>query len=361
MRNEFAIVMHKRPFLAKMGFKPQVAVTLPSVVRLLADNSTSASGRELFNDNIDAILDEAVTVVASRMKEMIRLVAAAHADIRRAREEGLEFSDAMEGLVYNGVDLPRLPSWIPRNRDAPFDADPEQMLAFLDSHALSTFRCRKCNDVFSGTSAAIHIRQAWNHCVPPHHYDLDKLEADEWLPIGGTEPYGLDTDARTLVRALKLNQLADSMELECSDKTYKDSGDLHGIKMPEEEMYVVRFDRKCDCGFSKGHDLSSTVSLEALFFKSSTVWTKLTALPKQNSYLSKHWATKPGHKVTVTPVVDYSATFRHKVNAAKTRDAYDSLGLGMFDDDPYYGGEDGYSDEDEGMGFWDHFDFLPYL
>lgn len=110
MKNQFSIMMPKRPLLAKMGFNSHVAATLPIIARLAADNSTSASGTELFRANSDAILDDAVGVVANRMKEMIRLVAAAHAEIRRGREEGVEFPDAMEGLDYKSVDLPRLPS-----------------------------------------------------------------------------------------------------------------------------------------------------------------------------------------------------------------------------------------------------------
>ena len=347
----------QRPVLTKMGFTAQVAVTLPTVVRLVADNSTSAAGWELFNANVDAILDEAVAVVASRMQEMIRLVAAAHAEVRQDREQAVELSDAMEGLDYKSVDLPRLPSWIPRNRETPIDADPEQMFAFLDSHALSAFRCRKCNGVFSGGSAAQHVLHFWNQCMPSHHYDPDEVDVNEWMPIGGTGPYGFDTDARTLLRTLKLNQLANSIELECSDKTYKDSGLRHGINLPEEEMYVVRFDRKCDCGFSKGHDLSSTVSTEALCWIINHS-DEADRLAIQNSYLSKHWATKPGHQVTVTPVVDYSATFRHKVDAADARDAYDYLGLGMFDNDSYSEegfGEDYYEDGE------DYYGYLEYL
>lgn len=266
MMCQYDAMRYKRPLLAKVGFRSQVATTLPIITNLVADNSTSATGKELFNDNINAILDKAVAVVVSRMEAMIRLVAAAHADIRLGREEGVEFSDAMDGLDYNSVDLPRLPSWIPRNSETPFDADPEQMCAFLDSHALSTFRCRKCNGVFSGTSAAQHATERWSLCAPPHHYNVEKIVVAEWLSVGSASPHGLDTDARTLVRTLKLKQLADSMELECSDKTYKDFADLHGIEMSQEDMYVVGFDCKCDCGFSKGHDLASIVSLEALLF-----------------------------------------------------------------------------------------------
>lgn len=78
-------------------------------------------------------------------------------------------------------------------------------------------------------------------------------------------------------------------------------------------------------------------------------------------YLSKHWATKPGHKVTITPVVDYSAMFRNKVDAAKMRDAYDSLGLGMFDNDPYYGVED-YEEDYYGDDYGeDDYGYLEYL
>ena len=257
MRSQFGLTSHKRPILTKMGFGSRVAVTLPIIARLVADNSTSASGTELFNNNIDAILDEAVAVVANRMKEMIRLVAAAHAEVRQSREQAVELSDAMEGLDYNSVDLPRLPSWIPRNRDAPFDADPEQMLAFLDSHALSTFRCRKCNGVYSGLSAVHHATKNYGACVPPDPHN--RVEVAEWLPIGGTGLYGLDTDARTLLRTLKLNELANSIELECSDKSYKVSAERHGIEMPEEEMYVVTFSRKCDCGTSHGQNFAMIV------------------------------------------------------------------------------------------------------
>lgn len=257
MRNQFGIMSHARPILTKMGFGSRVAVTLPIVARLVADNSTSASGTELFNKNVDAILDEAMAVVANRMKEMIHLVAAAHAEVRQGREQAVELSDAMEGLDYNSVDLPRLPSWIPRNRDAPFDADPEQMLAFLDSHELSTFRCRKCNGVLSGLSAAQHATRYYGACVPPHHHN--RVEVAEWLPIGGTDPFGLDTDARTLARTLKLKQLADSVELECSDKSLAISAERHGIEMSEEEKYVVTFSRKCECGTSYGHNLASIV------------------------------------------------------------------------------------------------------
>ena len=247
----------QRPVLTKMGFTAQVAVTLPTVVRLVADNSPSAAGWELFNANDDAIFDEAVAVVASRMQEMIRLVAAAHAEVRQGREQAVEFSDAMEGLDYNSVDLPRLPSWIPRNRETPIDADPEQMFAFLDSHALSAFRCRKCNGVFSGLSAAQHATRNYVACVPPNPHN--RVDVAEWLPIGGTGLYGLDTDARTLLRTLKLNELANSIELECSDRSYKVSAERYGIEMPEEEMYFVTFTRKCDCGTIHGQNFAMIV------------------------------------------------------------------------------------------------------
>lgn len=66
---------------------------------------------------------------------------------------------------------------------------------------------------------------------------------------------------------------------------------------------------------------------------------KLTVSPTQNLYLSEHWATKPGHAVTVTPVVEYSRAFRIKVDAAeravdraKTRNAFDYFGFGIYDD-----------------------------
>ena len=66
---------------------------------------------------------------------------------------------------------------------------------------------------------------------------------------------------------------------------------------------------------------------------------RLTVSPTQNYFLSDHWATKPGHAVTVTPVVEYSRAFRMKVNAAeneanraKTRNAFDYFGFGIYDD-----------------------------
>lgn len=167
----------------------------------------------------------------------------------------------MEGLDYKSVDLPRLPSWIPRDREIPIDADPEQMFAFLDSHALSAYRCRKCNGVFSGASAAHHTAGLWSLCSPSYG-NQNKITVTEWLPIGGSGLFGIDTEARTLLRTLKLNQLADSVELECSDKGYKLSAEHHGIKMPKDEMYVVKFSRKCDCGTSYGHDLAWTVCFQ---------------------------------------------------------------------------------------------------
>lgn len=66
---------------------------------------------------------------------------------------------------------------------------------------------------------------------------------------------------------------------------------------------------------------------------------KPTVSPTQNSFLSAHWATTPGYAVTVTPVVEYSRAFRNKVNAAenevnraKTRNAFDYFGFGIYDD-----------------------------
>ncbi|GAA5981378.1 hypothetical protein JCM10908_004087 [Rhodotorula pacifica] len=327
MQDSFLLVKRRRSILAKFCPKGSVVAMLPTFQRLVADNSTASSGVQIFNANADAILDEVEALVASRLQAMIRLVADAHAELRQAQanadNSGSTPIDAMEGLSHMSVDLPRLPSWIPRTRDAPISATAEQMYAFLQSHELAMFECRKCRVAFPGGEAIQHALTEWTACT---NYTGEDLQAtDDWLRVGGTHERGLEVNLVTLLRTLKLKELANSIAFDCINDSYEAIAREHNIEMSEAEKFVVKYDCDCTCagGIRKGLDLRAT-----------------------NSWLTRHGKTQ--HTVKVTARAFYSFSFTRKIDAIRTRDAWDyfGFGIGLEDDDRHYD----YSDEESFYG-----------
>lgn len=229
---------------------PDITRLLPLVQQLVRDDSGAFSGDQFYTVNRDVILDAVEAAFRDRLVAMIRIIAAAWTELRKAQADGASCPEdqrlrdgAIEALACTDVALPRLPAWIPRDPDfESINATTEQMARFIEFHDLAVFTCQKCGNLFGGMDAAKHVMYGWGDCVAHPTRSLD-----EWLPVGGSGGRGITTDVRSLLRGLKLRELADSVDLVCSDPQLEERAELCEVDMSDADKYVVLFECRCDC------------------------------------------------------------------------------------------------------------------
>lgn len=235
--------------------KPTAAMArfLPTVLRLVHDDTSETPAKVLLRRHKEAILDEVAALIRSHFHAMVRRIAAVYNEVRDAQDAAAASASgaryltdpAVEHLSASEVILPRLPSWIPRDPRAPIKASDLQLVTFLQSHDLATFACRECTGLFDGISAIIHLTN--------EGYGAWTVEtSDDWSPPGASpsqsESQGLMLDATIMLRALKLKQLARGLEMTNRDRLL----DLRAAyylqtPVPEEDKYTARYSCRCGC------------------------------------------------------------------------------------------------------------------
>lgn len=353
----------RRPLFEYVAPYGSMALLLPTVQRLVNDDSTAATGTELFHENVEAILDDATALIRSRFYAMIRCISHVYQEVEDAQhctplpdDVAPRLADpAVEELSDIDIDLPRLPSWIPRDPEAPIKASDVQMAEFLKSHDLATFACRACRQLISGVAAIKHFAHPWEACTScgPSGSAEASATPDEWIPIETSPTRGLTLDPTIMLRSLKLKELAENVELTCVDATIDARlAEVEVSSMHDQEKYVVKYACSCGCVSTRPSYFSNAVrgfSLPDLLRSNES----LTGLLLQHDMIEGHQKLQSG-KVKLVAKVEYSPAYKARVATAyfaelesRRYDRYDRY------DSEGYSDEDGYRFDTYGRG--------PYL
>ncbi|BGP44490.1 hypothetical protein JCM10450v2_000304 [Rhodotorula kratochvilovae] len=322
--------MEERPLVAYQPTEA-VAASVPTFQALIDDVSTFVEPDQLWELNKDLILDEVDELVRSRIEEMLRALADAYADVRAARARGEEIP-AMDGGDASALELPRLPSFVPRTLDRPLVATDAQLVAFLQEHRLSIFTCAVCHAVLNGDAALKHA--ASSYCSPGDGLTTD---ANMWARCGQPEHNNLAVDKTILMQGLYLHQLHDAVELvvPASLQHYEELAAKFGVEMATDKKLRKKWD--CNCARFYNPAYASSRSPIAEVYRHIR---DAHAAPDQP-------LAQLSVKVEYTPAF-HQALQRAKYRAGEPDRLRESLGV-MYDSDGY--DSDGYDSLDDVYGY----------
>lgn len=281
----------------------------------------------------DAILDELDALVRTRIEAMLRVLAAAHAQLRTARHED-KGEDVLTGMELSRMDVPRLPSFVPRRADQPLVATDAQLHAFLTDHPLSVFQCEACHQLCSGDWILRHV--SGYDCLKSSYVDKP---VSQWALCGEPEHSSMWIDGVTLARALYLRQLLDETDLVSPDDDLEqDAKELGVVWMNDEDR--LRKVLKCQCGNFVGSS-NPKYSLDAVseavrppsmlpLPRSPLTFSSRAGRNAQHEHLVELRYGPAGVVHRMTTVVEYTPNFLAEFGRAEI-DVYDS------EDDYYFG------------------------
>lgn len=215
-----------RPLSALYPRSPRVYMSVPAF-RTACDVEGYVEYDALWAAHQTAILDGIDALVRSRIEAMLRSLAIAYADLRTALDQNEGDKTLPDSVRASCIDIPHLPSFIPRTADQPLVATDAQLVAFLSDHPLSIFLCSTCHQLRSGGCMLKHDADCnvWND----PDSGLDALDATTWARCGLPEGNSMSIDGTTLARALHLRQLFDDTTLEGSDDKIDKAARRHGL------------------------------------------------------------------------------------------------------------------------------------
>jgi hypothetical protein len=145
--------------------------------------------------------------------------------------------------------LPRLPPWIPRNKDDPILASDEQLTTFLDTSPLAqSFECSKCRQLFGAKKLFDHFYQ-YGKCVKRPLGGVSFMGSGRfWEEASGadveTPPVRIDKEVLSV--SLALHQAIEDTPLELDYESIDELPDLHmEFELPVSRWYAAGF--ACDC------------------------------------------------------------------------------------------------------------------
>ncbi|GAA6051938.1 hypothetical protein JCM3770_006586 [Rhodotorula araucariae] len=317
-----------------------IAAMVPAFRAVVDDVSTYVAPAQLWELNKDAILDELDDLVRSRIEEMLRALAVAHADLRTA--DGDQDS-AIDGLNASMVELPRLPSFIPRKADRPLVASDAQLVAFLQEHPLSIFSCALCDDVYTGDAALKHVGSPY--CRPEVR---ETAELGTWARCSQPTSNSIAVDKTIVMRALYLRQLYDGVDL--APPANMQHLEKQAAKYDVELDDAEKFRKKWECSCPHFHVKQSAYPAYAASLYPQSAYpaypASLYPIPEIFRHIRENHASEDRPAAKLRFLVEYTPMFTHAVRRAKylaeritarrDRDAlsgvYDSVGYDFLDD-----------------------------
>ncbi|GJN92158.1 hypothetical protein Rhopal_005188-T1 [Rhodotorula paludigena] len=313
-----------------------VSVT-PTFAALLADVSEYVDPVQLWADNKAAIVSELDSLVRSRIEEMLRTLAKVYGELKRARSDDKE-DDAIEGLKPSTINLPRLPSFIPRTVDKPLVATDEQLVTFLKDATLSIFRCPGCKLVETGYTALKHA--VMGHCGV---HNMTMVSEAQWARCGQATDNSIETTPELLLRILYLRQLHADTKLEAPSHTesLEDDAKQYKVEMDDGKKFDVTF-TCCDKYYN-------------------AIYQRMDPVPRVFRHIETFHSAPSESKASLSTSAEHSQAFRSAIHTARiiAGDAPapapfypmgDGFPYDMYDSDPYgYDSDpDGY-DSDDGV------------
>ncbi|BGP21329.1 hypothetical protein JCM10295v2_000203 [Rhodotorula toruloides] len=320
-----------------------MALKFPVLAGLCSDLENRKSPEALFAEHKEAILAAIDGALRERLHDMIRSIGKAYVELRQDQQDEAKWrDDYIKNLTVASVTLPRLPPWILRDDSTPITATDEQVVAFLESHDLAFFTCKKCEATADGISVVQHSTRRYV-CDEDYSTAGGRVlpALDDWARCGRPNAK-FDTDKKLLLRALYIKQRLDSAQRKCPDTSLLEEAAKYDVETDENKIY--RVEAVCEC-------------------EPATPWyngARKTKVADMLSHFHKHVHPDAGKvaKNSIRVDVDYSESFRCAVSSARVRAGVP--GAGLFDD-PFdffevfgrydsgvYDSYDGYDDDDEG-------------
>ncbi|GAA5888823.1 hypothetical protein JCM6882_002866 [Rhodosporidiobolus microsporus] len=322
----------------------EVFYGLPTIKGLLDNVGTYIPPADLWQQNLDAILNDFKVLLRARREAMVRSVVVAYSALRSAQNDekaGKHVASGVKGLHYTSVTLPRLPPWIPRDKDAPIVASDEQIATFLDTSPLAFFECTECQAGYNGSTILGHLGQTYG-C---HSSVGSGQQVETWAIVNSpTGANSMKCDRNVMLIALKLRQLMDDTPLTYREEAVEEAAATlpKELQAPSKKYSVVL---KCEC---------ETHSLYTGTFTSRN-------LTEMYYHVRRTHTDADARPASLSATCDYSPAFRGAVPGGLGRayfdhrytiedDIYASLGLGASMAGADYSDEDGYgswSEEEE--------------
>ncbi|GAA5898127.1 hypothetical protein JCM8208_000160 [Rhodotorula glutinis] len=282
---------------------------------------------ELWASHGNGIIGELDDLVRGRIGAMLRALADAHAEALSVQEHD-DADELLPAARPSTVNVPPLPSFIPRSADEPVVATDKELVDFLAEHPVSLFVTSCCEEVRNGEAALRHATTC--NCI-----SYDRVDVATWALCGQGGRRDLKVDATMLLRVLYLKDLLDSTDLVTPDAEIENAVMTHKLDAIYPHPDRLRKVFKCSCGMyspsSFGHEPLSDLYRHVV---------------DPGSILLDH---------TVTVWVEYTRELLHALYRAEVAagvphplgqlDYMSGLGDWMFDDDMYS------DDDDSEMGY----------